>query len=381
MTSWNPQHYFENGEQRQVSKQVLEAALKTASVIRSRNKNVPIIFTLGHLAALTGVPYDFLRAVITRDNFDPYKVFALRKRSAGFPTDRFRFICAPHPKLLRVQRWINQRILNHIPIDNASYAYRENTSILDAAIQHCGCNWLIKLDLSNFFESILEPKIYRVFRELGYGRLLSLELARLCTRIRHYGNPSMPKKKKLLIKFPYRKSRFIGHVPQGAATSPLLANIVSRGLDASLNEISTKYNITYTRYADDLIFSSKSEFDRVEANQIIKDLYTIIKSHGHWPNFTKTKISPPGSRKIVLGLLVDGRTPRLTKEFKSEIKTHIHFITRPDIGVAKHMSNRGFDSAEGLKNFLYGKLSFAAHVEPLWTAKIRSKLDQVRWPT
>ncbi|OLY75782.1 RNA-directed DNA polymerase [Pseudomonas sp. ATCC PTA-122608] len=234
--------------------------------------------------------------------------------------------------------------------------------------------------MSNFFESILEPKIYRVFRELGYNRLLSLELARLCTRIRHFGNPSMPKEKKLLKKFPYRKSRFIGHVPQGAATSPLLANIVSRGLDASIREFSRTMNITYTRYADDLIFSSKSKFDRQGAHSLVKDLYELIKAHGYWPNLTKTKVSPPGARKIVLGLLVDGRTPRLTKEFKSEIKTHIHFITRPDVGIAKHMLNRGFDSTAGLRNFLYGKLSFAAHVEPLWAAKMRSKLDQVNWP-
>ncbi|WP_081036483.1 reverse transcriptase family protein [Pseudomonas corrugata] len=379
MTNWSPQRFLETGKQRLASPLVLEAALQSAKLIKSRNKNVPVIFTLGHISAHTKVPYHFLREVITRENLKYYKVFKLQKRNAGFTKKQVRFICAPHPYLLRVQRWINERILKHIPIDDSSYAYRANTSIADAAFQHCECRWLIKLDLSNFFESILEPKVYKVFRELGYNRLLSLELARLCTRTRNYGNPSISREKISQKKLPYIKNKYIGHVPQGAATSPLLANIISRDLDVSLKQFSKNLGLVYTRYADDLIFSTKTDLTRAQLNQHINELYKIIKSHGYWPNFTKTKISPPGARKIVLGLLVNGVTPRLPKEFKAEIKTHIHFISRSDIGVAQHMANRGFESAEGFRNFLYGKLSFANHIEPDWAARRKCELDRVDW--
>lgn len=381
MTNWSPQRFLEVGKERLTPTLVLDAALESAKLIRSRNKKVPVIFTLGHLSVLAKVPHPFLREVIYRQSFQAYKVFKLQKKGVGFGGNKVRFICAPHPSLLRVQRWINDRILKNIQVDDSSYAYRLNTSAVDAAFLHCGCRWLLKLDLSNFFESVLEPKIYSVFRELGYSRLLSFELARLCTRTRNYGNPSMPSEKLSQVKMPYTSNKYIGHLPQGAATSPLLANIVSRDLDLNLKKISKEFGLTYTRYADDLIFSTKDDLTRAQLNQCLKELYKVIKAHGFWPNFVKTKIAPPGTRKVVLGLLVDGAMPRLTKEFKLEVKTHIHFISRSDIGLSKHMAYRGFESSEGLKNFLYGKLSFASHIEPAWAALRKAELDRINWPS
>ena len=88
-----------------------------------------------------------------------------------------------------MQRWIHKNILMHVHSHPASYAYKEKTSPRDAAAMHAGCKWMIKLGATNFFESILEPDVYRVFREMGYQALVAFELARICTRVRPSGNP------------------------------------------------------------------------------------------------------------------------------------------------------------------------------------------------
>ena len=85
-------------------------------------------------------------------------------------------ICVPEPTLLIVQRWINQRILSHAKPHQASTAFAEGCSIKRAAERHCCARWLIKLDVANFFESISEVRVYRVFVGLGYQPLVSLEL-------------------------------------------------------------------------------------------------------------------------------------------------------------------------------------------------------------
>jgi RNA-directed DNA polymerase len=83
---------------------------------------------------------------------------------------------------MHTQRWIAQNILNAVDPHPASFAFAPRRSLLDGASRHAGCSWLIKLDLRNFFESISERRAYRVFKQLGYGGLISFELARICTR-------------------------------------------------------------------------------------------------------------------------------------------------------------------------------------------------------
>ncbi|CAI2796190.1 reverse transcriptase family protein [Pseudomonas fluorescens group sp.] len=382
MNRWSSQHYIRIGNDQGVAPAILKTAVETAKHLHKCSPNLPPIFTLRHLAHYTGVPYGFLRMVVARNKqVEPYRVFKLKKQVRSFGRERFRFVCAPHPYLLKAQRWINREILAKIPGHEASYAYSPGSSVYDAASMHAGCRWLIKLDATNFFESILEPKIYEIFRTIGYQPLVAFELARVCTRTRPSGNPvylnrADPNKKGL----PYNSVQ-IGHLPQGAATSPHLSNLAARDLDESLKNFALLNQLIYTRYADDLTFSSIEEFVREDVVKKIHKIYGFMRANGLWPNKSKTQIVPPGARKIVLGLLVDGAQPRLTKEFKQEIRTHLHFLQRSDIGVRKHLKARGFDSFWGLRNFLIGKLSYAKSVEPEWESKMNRLFVKINWDT
>ncbi|MEL1262860.1 reverse transcriptase family protein [Pseudoxanthomonas putridarboris] len=359
--------------------QIEDAIRKTTQILQARTPKAAVVLTLGHLAHLTDVPYPFLRGVVTRDKeLDPYKVFALRREHRGHG-DRKRHICVPTPLLLRAQRWIHHNILIHASAHPSSKAYGKDCSISGAAAPHCQASWLIKLDITNFFDSILEPAVYSAFLDLGYQPLVAFEMARICTRLRPTGNVRRLKKGQHFAIPTYGNERF-GHLPQGAPTSPILANLAARDLDGAMSEIAQREGLRYTRYADDMTLSFHGrEFSRQRAMSVIGGCYEAMLPFGLYPNRTKTRVIPPGARKLVLGLLVDGEQPRLTREFRDRMRMHLHFLER--LGPAQHAQARGFDSVVGLQNHLFGLAAFAIGVDPVWGKKVRRRLRGIDWPT
>ncbi|MBK0123548.1 RNA-directed DNA polymerase [Pantoea sp. S61] len=378
MKIWSPHLYISQGIADGVSPDVLNSAVATAKKLRYLD--LPPVFTLKHLSVLSGVSYSSLRFIVQRrDPSSNYKTFKLKKSNAGFHPDRVRFISVPEPSLLIVQKWIHEHILKKIPHSKSTMAFHADGGILKAAIPHCGNNWMIKIDIKNYFESISEVKVYDAFVQAGYQPLISFEMARLCTRVRNKSNPiKMYRHDDTLgTQLPYTTVE-IGHLPQGAPTSPLLSNICTKKLDASFFEFSIAHGINYTRYADDIIFSSRSFFSRDICVSLIKEIKYILNKNGFWPNEAKTKIVTPGARKIVLGLLVDGPVPKLTSEYKKEILMHLHFASRKDIGIISHCNRRGFKSVTGFLNYLEGKISFASSIEPLWARKVNATFVYIK---
>ncbi|WP_317178479.1 reverse transcriptase family protein [Pectobacterium sp. HCp5_1] len=377
MNSWNSQLFKTEGRARGIPKNIIDSATEIAKQLKYAG--LPPIFTLNHLSHLCGVKYSTLRHIVERKyNDDAYKVFKLKKSGVGFSDERVRFISVPNSELFKVQRWIHNNILKLIPAHENSFAFHSNGGILKAAYPHCNKKWMIKLDVSNYFESILEPTVYNAFLKMGYEPLVSFELARVCTRVKPHHNPVKKNRINWLLNtdLPY-KTIEIGHLPQGAPTSPLLSNICSIKLDELLSDFADVNNLTYTRYADDIVFSSADVFDRDLCNGYIKNVYSIMRENNLWPNRTKTKIIPPGARKIVLGLLVDTDRPRLTKEYKKEILTHLYYISNESIGLEKHCKARGFDSVYGFLNFINGKLTYANFIDPEWSKPLIYKLKCV----
>lgn len=382
MIHWNSQRYLQEGRAQGVANDVLMNAAKVAERILAINAMVPILFSLRHIAHETGVPYSFLRGVIDRSAIDEaYRVFRMKKTGVGHSPARFRYVVIPHPLLMQAQRWIHTEILGHIPNHQCSFAFAKGMRAIDAAATHINAKWIVKLDVTNFFESILEPAVYAVFDGLDYQPLVAFELARLCTRIRVTGNIIQGEHtRNRLVAAPYRAWK-IGHLPQGAPTSPLLSNAVARPLDDEMLLLAQDRGLRYTRYADDIVFSTNEEWDRASALESIHAAYSVLRSHGLWPNLAKTNVSPPGARKVVLGMLVDGPQPRLTREFKERIRTHVHFLRRHDVGPSMHAAHRGFDSVLGLQRHVYGLLAYAVSVEKEWALEMKSELSEVNWHT
>lgn len=391
MENWRPQHYQSIGRSQGVSPDVLEAAVRTANAVVRVNPKLHPILTLRHLAYLADADYGFLRAVIGRDIENPYRVFTIHKRPAPSGNARFRTICAPDPQLLKVQRWLVTNVLNHATpvVHSASKAFAPKCTLVQAAEPHCGARWLIKVDVQNFFESVSEIAAYRAFRRLGYQALVAFELARICTRMGNYtprrGHAQWMRNK---VRLPYEITKYnhstgrMGHLPQGAPTSPMLANIAMQAADAEFDALARATGMMYTRYADDLVFSTRDKgFTRERASGIVGAAYRVLGKYGFSPNVAKTEIVPPRARKVVLGLLVDEPSPRLPREFKEKMRMHLYYLRRDDVGPARHAAKRKFIAVASMRNVMYGLAAFATQIEPAYGARVRQELDAIAWPS
>src|ERR1700716_1240443 len=101
MTRWRPQLFEREATRRLVPKDVVANAIAVAKVTAKANAKLPPVFTLGHLAHLADVDYGLLRAIVTRKNLNPYRIFQIRKRPSETGEKRFRVIAVPDPHLLK----------------------------------------------------------------------------------------------------------------------------------------------------------------------------------------------------------------------------------------------------------------------------------------
>jgi RNA-directed DNA polymerase len=198
----------------------------------------------------------------------------------------------------------------------------------------------LKMDVRQFFESIQGPAVYRVFHGLGYVALFAFELTRLCTRLSSTQHSSIATSSTdASDTVPYQR-KIAGHLPQSAPTSPMLANLAVRKLDERLDTLANAHGRIYTRYADDLAFSTKENSSRGRAMALATLAERELSSFGLVANRQKTTVVPPGARKIVLGLLVDRDQPRLTRAFRNNIETHLYALRNSKIGPAAHRTAR-----------------------------------------
>ena len=389
MTHWRPQPFRAAAAAAGIDSTVVDNAVQTAFRVTSINPDLPPVFTLRHLAHLSDVPYALLRKYIARDVVDPYTTFKIHKRPLRGRV-RFRRITVPEPALLKVQRWITQCILAKANVHSASRAFSKGDTLVRAVEDHCGCLWLIKMDIRNFFESINEVAAFRVFRELGYQPLIAFELARLCTRM---GGPSYIRRRPrwhvwsrwstITHYEPWNPTGgpLMGHLPQGAPTSPMLANLAVAKLDEEIIAVAAKFGLIYTRYADDLLLSTAAkEFSRERARAVVGQVTAALGRWGLGANSAKTSVSPPGSRKIALGLALEGTSPRLPRHFKAKMRGHLYYLENPAIGPIRHARARGFASVIGLRHHLLGLAAFAMQIEPSYGESIKQRLSAVDWP-
>ncbi len=370
MARWTPNSFRVEGDQRGYDSRYL--AMLVAEGQRLRGLNLPVLFTLGHLVEICDEPYQYFAEVIRR-RLDPYRVFRVRKQSGGYRT-----ITVPDAPLLKLQRWIHQNILLRQTPHPASTAFSPACSPKLNAEIHAGARWLVKIDVTDFFEAISERQVYKAFRRAGYRALLAFQLGRLCTRLSlrslKYRKPRW--KSRGLSRYAIAPSSIVGHLPQGSPTSPMLANLVCRPLDEELNEFAQEQECTYSRYADDIVFSSSS-MNRSQAAEIIRTASKILGGHGLTRNRQKTQIVPPGARRMVTGLLVDRDSPKLSRDFRERVELHLFHAQKH--GIRGHCERRGFRSLLGFRSHLHGLVCYGEYVEPQLGALWRTAFDQLPW--
>lgn len=377
MEAWSVHHLSQKAES--TLGQVAAADLK-AYALRLRRAGLPIIFSLGHLSKITGVEYSLLRATVERRREAAnYRIFAIKKRSGGR-----RHIHAVTGELFKAHQFINSEVLQKMKPHPSSFAFHADGGIRACASEHCGARWLFQFDLENFFYSVNEADVYGVFADLGYRPLLAFEMARICTTTR------LPKhlmrflwvgqsKKLYGYRFYADRSGAVGVLPQGAPTSPMLSNLVARSLDEALSAFSNQHGFVYTRYADDLTLSCGGNLPAgMSIGDIHRTVIGIIRKNGFRENYKKTRIAGPGSKKIVLGLLVDGEMPRISKETVRRIDRHLHASEK--YGFSDVACHEKFDSPIGFYNHLSGLIAFVKDVDKARWEVFHSRFLSIKSP-
>ncbi len=373
MKRWNPNLFAREGVAAGYDEAYVQALVVAGRKIDAID--LPVIYSLAHLARLAHVRYRDLHAVVSRvesaGDF-PYRNFTIRKRSGGR-----RWISVPAPTLLAAQTWIAQRVLRHVPVHAAAYGYvhKKSLPLLSNAQKHIGASWLLHMDVKDFFSNISEVQVFRVFKELQYPDLLAFELARLCTRVTPRRKGTRWVRKEVSGVESYR-SKLIGSLPQGAPTSPALSNLVCRSLDAEIETLARSHNATYTRYADDLCFSLVKA-DRGLILAIKREVASVLHRHGLSCNSKKTRVVPPGARKVVTGVVINGDRPSIPRELRDRIRMHLYYCrTR---GIPAHCERKGFFSVLGFRNHLRGLIQYVGSIDSRLGNEFKAEFDSLPW--
>lgn len=223
-----------------------------------------------------------------------YRECHIPKRSGGL-----RRSFQPSRTLKAVQAWILRRVLDRVRSAPASRGFEIGQSTRSNALPHTGCNVVLRLDIEDFFESVSAKRVFGIFRSIGYPRGAAALLTNLTT-VR-------------------------GFLPQGAPTSPKLANLACYRLDQRLAGLSGRRNVVFTRYADDMTFSSVVP-DRVR--KIRRTAERIVKAEGFRPNVGKTKLTGPSGQRRVTGLVVRYDDVGLPRQVCRRIRAMIHRLSK-----------------------------------------------------
>lgn len=252
-----------------------------------------------------------LVTVCLTDPESQYCVYPLQKGA------KIRWIEAPGTHLKVIQRSLLDHTLYALRVTDYAHGFVPGRSIVTNAKLHVQKQWVVTLDIKNFFPSITSQQVRGVLDGLGGEPEVLAAMTRLFTR--H------------------------GRLPQGAPTSPHLANLVASALDQRLGEAVAAMGWVYTRYADDLTFSGDTP-----PQGLVREVEHQLNRHGFRAARGKTHVMGRSQRQVVTGLVVNDRV-RLPKPQRRRLRAMLH---RAD----------GLGDPEAFDPVLQGHLAFARFV-------------------
>lgn len=337
----------------------------------------PPLATEAALAAWLGVSDGRLRwyADLTGRNrkHPPGPRRTYRHRWVPKPGGRSRLLEIPKYELKRIQRKILAEILNRVPPHPAAHGFRPGRSAVTNASEHCGRPVVVRFDLADFFPSVPAARVVGIFRTLGYPQPVARLLTGLCTtRLPADVWDSRPNPAADGSDHATRL-RFAGrHLPQGAPTSPALANLAAHRLDRRLSRLAERLDATYTRYADDLTFSGGERLAR-GAKRLAVLVAVVAGEEGFALNFRKTRVTRRSRRQTVTGVVVNAR-PNLPRADFDRLKAIL-------TNCARHgPAGQNRDGRADFRAHLAGRVAHLAAVNPARGRKLWAIFDRIAWP-
>ncbi len=318
-------------------------------------RGLPVLSTPRDLADALGVTVPTLRWLsfhgdaIERPH---YVTFSVPKRSGGT-----RLLASPKKSLRRAQRWVLENILAKLPTEPEAHGFIEGRSTVTCATPHLGRRVVVNLDLSDFFPTITFHRVRGVFARLGYSPAVATILALLCTE--------SPRRAVTVDGRRFFAAVAARSLPQGACTSPALSNQIAKRLDRRLAGMSRKHGLVYTRYADDLTFSTNT---KESVAMLLARVRHVVGEEGFALNPKKGRVQRKGRRQTVTGIVVNQKLG-LPREDVRKLRAILHN--------AKKTGLEG-QNREGLPHFeahLRGKIAYLHMVDPQKAAPLLAQLD------
>lgn len=270
-----------------------------------------------------------------------YKTFEIPKNLGGTRT-----ISAPVTTLKIIQRKLNQVLQSIYKPRNAVHSYIHNRSILTNVSKHSPNVLIFNVDLKDFFPSIHLGRVIGLFSYFNREPDVATTLAQICC--------------------------FNRALPQGAPTSPIISNMICAKMDKELSQLARKYDCNYTRYADDITFSTEDSFPTaiVKFNtdgqlEVGDELGEIISTNSFEINRDKVTLRNKDRRQIVTGLVIN-EFPNVRREYVRKIRAMLHAWEKFGLEAAE---------TEFLSRYHNSRLRNPSREPPSFKRVVKGKID------
>jgi RNA-directed DNA polymerase len=322
---------------------------------------LPILHTGADIATAMGITLGQLRFLAFSrrvSTVSHYVRFQIAKKTGGV-----RAISAPLPRLKQAQQWILDNILEQIVLHPSAHGFRRGRSIVTNAQPHVGALVVINLDLENFFPSISYRRVKGIFWSLGYSEAVATILGLICTE------PDVTEIE--MDGRNYYLAQTDRHLPQGAPSSPALTNLLCRRLDRRLQGLAQSRGFTYTRYADDLTFSTTNPEKMRDIGNILQGVGSIVAHEGLTIHPDKTRVLRSSQQQEVTGVVVNQKL-NVDRATLKKFRATLYQIEKD--GLAGKKWGKGDDVLMSIEGFA----NYVAMVNPAKGGDFLKQVKQIR---
>lgn len=292
--------------------------------------------------------------------FHRYRQFKIKKKSGDF-----RQITAPrNQSFMILLQSVNEILKSIYTPSEYAMGFTENRSVVTNAAVHRGQNYVFNIDLKDFFPSVEQGRVMKrlTLTPFNFSPQIALVVSGLCSMRVKREQPIETKQHNLDKQFMYV-------LPQGAPTSPIITNMICDTLDRRLAGLAKRFGLRYTRYADDITFSSM-HYVYSEKGEFRNELARIISTQGFVINEAKTRLQRLGSRQEVTGIIVSEKL-NVTKKYVREIRSLLYIWDKYGYSAAMSRFYPKYKAEKGhvkkgnpdLTNVLDGKLMYLKMVK------------------
>lgn len=265
------------------------------------------------------------------------------KRKKKKPSGKIRKFLVPTGDLKKIQKVIDNKLLKNIPHSNAAHGSVKGRCPVTNASVHIGKKLVGKFDIKDFFPSIHPPKVCDLFKRLGCSHRIASILTKLTT-------------------YKYQ-------LPQGAPTSPAIANLVLSNLDPRLEKLCAKHKLSYTRYMDDITISGSHRICE------LKRLFCkIVLQEGFLVSTDKTEFQDCRERQEVTGI-VTNQNLNIPREKRKKLRAVIHNCKT----YGPSSQTKSGESVEDFKKRISGEVNWILQVNPIAGKKLKTASNEIRW--